>query len=188
MSTGREGPRGPWGAHAVDGSSDEPSAGVRWNMWVPEDGVTVVGGALAPLVWEPRWIRWLTMMLFPKPPMDAMVVLCSRCTTAVIPPSAISLRILARASSPEPTSGGKTRQLHTAQTAPSSTEHLLYRTSEERCVRADLTSTYCWSVRPSSGPDQMAARGSALFNIPVLDVDTLASAGTSAWAPSSRGR
>lgn len=56
-------------------------------------------------VWEPRWMRWLTMMLFPKPPMDAMVVLCSRCTTAVMPPSAISRRIRARASSPEPTSG-----------------------------------------------------------------------------------
>lgn len=55
----------------------------------------------AEAVWEPRWIRWLTMMLFPKPPMDAMVVLCSRCTTAVMPPSAMRRRIRARASSPE---------------------------------------------------------------------------------------
>lgn len=57
-------------------------------------------------VWEPRWIRWLTMMLLPKPPMEAMVVLCSRCTTAVMPPSAISRRIRARASSPELNSDG----------------------------------------------------------------------------------
>lgn len=45
-------------------------------------------------------MRWLTMMLLPKPPMEAMVVLCSRCTTAVMPPSAISLWILLSASSP----------------------------------------------------------------------------------------
>lgn len=31
-------------------------------------------------------MRWLTMMLLPKPPMEAMVVLCSRCTTAAMPP------------------------------------------------------------------------------------------------------
>lgn len=55
-------------------------------------------------VWEPRWMRWLTIILLPKPPMDAIVVLCSRCTTAVMPPSAISRRIRARASSPEPNS------------------------------------------------------------------------------------
>lgn len=40
-------------------------------------------------------------MLLPKPPIDAIVVLCSLCTTAVIPPSAISRRIRARASSPD---------------------------------------------------------------------------------------
>lgn len=39
-------------------------------------------------------------MLLPKPPMEAMVVLCSRCTTAVMPPSAMSRWILLRASSP----------------------------------------------------------------------------------------
>lgn len=39
-------------------------------------------------------MRWLTMMLLPKPPMEAMVVLCSRCTTAVMPPSAINRWIL----------------------------------------------------------------------------------------------
>lgn len=55
-------------------------------------------------VWEPRWMRWLTMMLLPKPPIEAMVVLCSRCTTAVIPPSAMSRRIRASASSPETSS------------------------------------------------------------------------------------
>lgn len=51
-------------------------------------------------VWELRWMRWLTMMLLPKPPMEAVVVLCSRCTTAVMPPSAISRWILLKASSP----------------------------------------------------------------------------------------
>lgn len=79
-----------------------------------------VGGACAcPVaVWEPRWMRWLTMMLLPKPPIEAMVVLCSRCTTAVIPPSAISRRIRARASSPD-TSSGDSPELEVAALFPS---------------------------------------------------------------------
>ncbi|TNN83268.1 hypothetical protein EYF80_006249 [Liparis tanakae] len=95
--------RGPHGAVSARGGAWARAGGRG-----PEaDGAPGSAGGLEapPAVWEPRWMRWLTMMLFPKPPMDAMVVLCSRCTTAVMPPSAIRRRIRAKASSPEPNSG-----------------------------------------------------------------------------------
>lgn len=77
--------KGPWpGGRAQAPSSSRPP---------PAGSVPVC---------EPRWMRWLTMMLLPKPPMDAMVVLCSLWTTAVMPPSAMSRRIRDRASSPVP--------------------------------------------------------------------------------------
>lgn len=117
-----------WGAQAGAGPWDWP---MRRGPEVegpgppggPEAGSTGALEAPQP-VCEPRWIRWLTMMLLPKPPMDAMVVLCSRCTTAVMPPSAISRRIRARASSPDTESGdtpgpmrGRGRSHHTHNTS-----------------------------------------------------------------------
>lgn len=104
------GPESTWGPHMGGSCSDAVGFWVmRRGPAEEEEGTVRVGpapGLEAPVpVWEPRWMRWLTMMLFPKPPIEAMVVLCSRWTTAVIPPSAISRRIRARASSPEPKSG-----------------------------------------------------------------------------------
>lgn len=108
---GFDGPGGPqigvscWVGLAAVGGGTVCTGGWlrRWPPEVEGGGDAGSAGSLeaAEPVWEPRWIRWLTMMLFPKPPMDAMVVLCSRCTTAVIPPSAMRRRIRARASSPE---------------------------------------------------------------------------------------
>lgn len=111
--TGEEGGRGGWGGSRPGalGWSQEAVRGLRprsasclGSTSSPREAegrgedARVAAGSVP--VWEPRWMRWLTMMLLPKPPMEAMVVLCSRCTTAVMPPSAISRWIRLRASSP----------------------------------------------------------------------------------------